>query len=640
MQTTNMLDRDTKPESEYLLGISSRYRVNYIVLILAGISFLALGLRVYCIDCTSLWFDELASLEVAQRGVGSFLTDRFGWMLVQTPLHYLTVWLTLQPLDPTLSSALVRLPSALAGAITPVVVYGLGKILFGRVQGLIAAALVSVSFIHISYSQDVRPYTIFMLFTALSVYCLLMAEQSRLGKWWIAFAAASVLNMLYSYNTLTLVLPVMAPFFLWVLWKLRPRKGESLRPFTYAAGAMFVVALVSILTLLDILSVPRIAPDLRYFSASALVTAPLELSTWFSTSGFGGQLDRVAQALMLLMMILALWPRGQRGVAKGLLLCALFVALPPIILAVLSTTNVVYQRYALFVMPFFFLLVAHGMTRTVSLAVLPGQLAHLSRFSRTFTIVALCFFVAPFALGPVAYAGITSGLATPVIDRPDYRSVSAYLTQEAKPNDIIVFAGWDPTLGLFYWKDMPPAIIFTILDPKLPVQKVAGSIYWVVSYGFALPAALTANARWTKVARFYNVIVYREDPPGGTMLTNLERFLADLEQTNPFTRDAEQVVNNVRGSIYQAQGELDLAAKAYQTAGTQFPIGGEYLRTSKGFAAHGQPERAWRDALISKSLQPQDPQLHLWLATELQVENLPDLSQAESEIARLLETAR
>src|SRR5215216_853382 len=88
-------------------------------LMLAGIFMLGLLLRLYCLDCYSIWYDEVASIEVAQRGLNAIFTDRFGWMNVQTPLHYFQVWLTMQPVDPTATSILVRLPSALAGALTP-----------------------------------------------------------------------------------------------------------------------------------------------------------------------------------------------------------------------------------------------------------------------------------------------------------------------------------------------------------------------------------------------------------------------------------------------------------------------------------------------------------------------------------------
>ena len=124
--------------------------VGYTGLLLGVIFLLALGLRAYCLDCYSLWFDEIASLEVAQYGPGFFFTDRFGWMRVQTPLHYFTVWLTTLLADPTATAFFVRLPSALAGALTPVVVYALGKEAFGRAPGLLAAGLLALSFIHLT----------------------------------------------------------------------------------------------------------------------------------------------------------------------------------------------------------------------------------------------------------------------------------------------------------------------------------------------------------------------------------------------------------------------------------------------------------------------------------------------------------
>src|SRR6266542_2759579 len=96
------------------------------------ITLLALALRLWCLDCYGLWYDEVASIEIASRGPAAILTDRFGGMLVQTPLHYLMVWLTSLPLDPASSSILVRLPSVIAGALTPLVVYGIGKEMFGR----------------------------------------------------------------------------------------------------------------------------------------------------------------------------------------------------------------------------------------------------------------------------------------------------------------------------------------------------------------------------------------------------------------------------------------------------------------------------------------------------------------------------
>jgi hypothetical protein len=99
---------------------------------------------------------------------------------------------------------------------------------------------------------------------------------------------------------------------------------------------------------------------------------------------------------------------------------------------------------------------------------------------------------------------------------------------------------------------------------------------------------------------------------------------------------AEQAVYTLRGSVEQSEGEIGDAVESYRRAGTLFPIGEEYLRTSKGFAQYGDPARAWRDALISKSLQPHDPALHRWLAELLATRGMPAQSRTETQIANRL----
>ncbi len=173
----------------------------------SAIVIIALLLRLYYLDGRGLWYDEVASVDVAQRGLLPILTDRFGWVHVQTPLYYAVVWLTTLPIDPVSSAFLVRLPSALAGALTTLVVYGLGKELFGRWQGLLASAMVALSALFISYSQDARPYALLTFFTALSVYCLLRALRTPSSGWWVAFIVATILNFYLTYFALTFVLP-------------------------------------------------------------------------------------------------------------------------------------------------------------------------------------------------------------------------------------------------------------------------------------------------------------------------------------------------------------------------------------------------------------------------------------------------
>ncbi|MDQ3707425.1 MAG: glycosyltransferase family 39 protein [Chloroflexota bacterium] len=609
--------------------------IGYTAVLLGGLFLLSLGLRVYCLDCHSLWFDEIASIEVAQYGPGFFFTDRFGWMRVQTPLHYLTVWLTMLVADPTVTAVLVRLPSALAGALTPVVVYALGKEMFGRAQGMLAAGLLSVSFIHLSYSQDVRPYTILLLLTALSAYCMLRAERTGSGKWWAAFAAASLTNILISYNVLTLVLPAMGPYLLWVLWKAWRNRDTAPRSWSYAILAVAAVGLASVPVGLDMLSVPRIPPDLSALQPVAFVSSPIELVSWFSLSGIT-ELQMLVQAPMLLFMLAGIYPLVLRSRRAGIALCLLFVVLPNSILVVLGTTNVVYQRYVLFVLPFYLLLVANGM---VTMASLPNLLPRASGITVPLKVAALV--LAAIVLVLASYSGLHYAAAPTardgnVVDRPDLRAVSQYLAGRATPQDTIIMDGWDLMISEYFWKGMPPAPTFSITDPLLSNHKVEGSIYWVVSNRFGSIPELTSDPRWAEVTHFYNMRVLREVPSGPDARSSVKAFHDLLSSDGIPTRIEEQVIYTLRGSVQQAGGELGDAVESYRRAGTFFPIGEEYLRTSRGFAERGDLSRAWRDALISKSLQPHDPALHRWLAEMLSQMNQPAESRTELEIAERL----
>lgn len=617
--------------------------VGHTALLLCAIFSLSLGLRVYCLDCYSLWFDEIASLEVAQYGPAFFFTDRFGWMRVQTPLHYLMVWLTTLVADPTTTAFFVRLPSTLAGALTTLAVYALGKEMFGRVQGLLAAGLLSVSFIHLNYSQDVRPYTVLALFTALSVYCLLRAERAGDWQWWTAFAAASIASALTSYNVLTLVLPALGPYLLWVLWKAWRNRGTAPKSLLYGVASVALVGLAALPMALDMLSVPRIPPDLRALQPLAFFTAALELVSWFSLPGVL-DLQRLVPTVMLLFMVAGIYPLVLRVRRSGIALCLLFLALPTGLLVVLGTTNVVYQRYALFVMPFYLLLVANGVVTLASLARSPQGLP--KRAPRRASAVAPALRATAVASAAIlavllSYSGLRYAVAgvdpgAVVVDRSDFRRVSDYLASRVTPQDTIIFAGWDPTVSVFYWKGKPPAPTYSVVDPLLFKRQAGGSIYWVVSYQFDAPPELSSGPRWAEVAHFYRVSVLREVPATPDIRPSVETFLEALTPSRPAVRLEEQAVYTLRGSVQQARHEIGGAVESYRRAGTLFPIGEEYLRTSRGFAERGDLSRAWRDALISKSLQPHDPALHNWLGEMLSTMGMPAESLTERQIAERL----
>lgn len=611
-----------------------------VTLALAAILLVAATLRLYCLDCQGLWYDEVSSIEVAQRGIEAIITDRFGWMRVQTPLHYLLVWLTIQPLDPTASAVLVRLPSACAGLLTPLAVYGLGKEMFGRAQGLVAALMVALSAVHISHSQDARPYSFLALFTALSIYCLLVAERTGEGRWWLAFAGATVVNMFMTYHAATLALPAVAPYLLWTLyktWRERGKRsdGEQVRA---VVASLLIIALASVPVLLDIAGVPRIPPDISLFS---LASVGDQLGRMLNRLGQVG-LERDAETrLQWALAAVALAGAGvgmlrrQWRQHRAVLLCLSMLLIPAALMALLKTTNTVFQRYVLFTMPFYFLLIANALVTLWRLF----PMKPLRAASRLAGGAVGAGILMLFGVGLFIYFNPEQHKRLSFL--PDYRGAAQYLAEKAKPEDLIILADEPPqsmqVLG-FYWRNTPPAPTFDAIDPRL-YRNAGMRIFWVVNYQQNDPAYITELEKlypqqaFTSVGQFDRLLVLEESKPGNVQAA-VERMFARMSQVRPDIRASSQSLNTLQGSIRQARGDIAGAAALYRAAGPFYLMGNEYLTTAQGFYARGERAAAWREAIMSLFMEPYSPRIHSLLSQLLAGEKLSSKEQGvEQQVA-------
>lgn len=618
------------------MDISSNNRPSYtwLWLLPAAIFLLGLALRLNCLDCLNLWYDEIASVETAQRGINAFFTDRFGWMHVQSPLHYLLVWLSVQAADPTSTAIFVRLPSALAGALTPLAVYGLGQETFGRFQALLASFFAALSIVMLDLSQDVRPYSMLAFLTVASVYCLLVAERTGSAKWWLAFALVSAANVLHAYFALTLVMPALGPYLLWVLWRLWSHRVEERKPFYYAAASFAAVVLVSVLMLVDLTQVPRIAPDVSRVSPASIANVSIEVLVWFTRFGMNNGVETVLQLASLVLALVGVYTGVKAGHGRGVLLCVLFCVVPSFMLAVLSTTNSVFPRYVLFVGPFYFLLVSNGLAFLVSARIRPS----LARVMRTTGIAVATLVTLAFMTGAYNYANPASHAS--LTYKPDFRSVAQYLTQRATARDLILFAD-DPSLGYtvtsFYWHGRPSAPAFDARDPRLFAHKQSGGIYWVMSsLNTELASRISDRDQgWSDVSRFNDVVVLHEAHPAASVLDSIASMVAKLEAIRP----DYQPVLTLQGCVAQARGDYSGAADLYRKAGSYFLSDNEYLQTAQGFANRGDMDKAWREASIAKFMRPGNPETQAWLARQLQQAGYTHESLIETQVAEALQAA-
>jgi 4-amino-4-deoxy-L-arabinose transferase-like glycosyltransferase len=614
-----------------IVGVLTTERLTW--LLVSAVFLLGLVLRVNCLDCYSLWYDEVTSVETAQRGWEGIFGYRFGWVGNQTPLHYMLVWLTAQFADPVEASTWVRLPSVLAGALTVLVVYRLGSVLVSRAHGVVAALLVALTPTLLDYSQDLRPYSMLTFLTALSVLCLTEAARGGRTLWWLGFVFSTILNLLNSVVALTFVLPPLGLYVLWLGWKLwreRSAGGEARKRFLCLGLSLLAIGCVALPTLIGVMSVPRYTAGDSSLTPADLLSLLVVLGGWFTQIKIDDPLDSIVQNSLLALAVvggfLAIRARKENGFAALPLL--LFTLVPWVIMTYFMSRYFVTPRYVLFAAPFFLLLVTYALLYPFSL--LKDSVGRGTWVGRAISALPLTITILLFGAGALSYASVEMSESFP--DRPDYRAATQYLERVAGPQDAIVFADQHAlgyTVAMLYWRNSPPAPTYDARDPRLGGYATGGDIFWVGAIKADLLEELPSIWEgWRETVIFRSVVIVRERPPAANMLDNLDHMIKRLRGLRPESRPFIALEANV----HQARGEVSEAASDYHISGQERNqvLGNEFLRTAKGFAERGQMEEAWRETAISKFMWPSNPELDRWIGQLLRDEgNAADALVAE-----------
>ncbi len=173
----------------------------------AAIGVFALALRLYGLGDKPFWLDEIASL----RRATATLPDLVGDSLYNNhyPSYFLLLWLVAKI---GTSQWLLRLPSAVFGAVGASLTCAIGSRAAGRPSGAIAGLLMAVSPFEVQFGQEARSYTLVSCLILTALFGLVRLAQepasAALPMWrngalrgaWMAYslgtaAALSVLNV-------------------------------------------------------------------------------------------------------------------------------------------------------------------------------------------------------------------------------------------------------------------------------------------------------------------------------------------------------------------------------------------------------------------------------------------------------------
>jgi uncharacterized membrane protein len=150
---------------------------------------LSFALATYKLGARSLWFDETFSIFYIQKDWPAFWHIIFNYEANQT-LYFILLkfWILLGDDEATL-----RFLSVIFATAAIPMVYLVGKELFDKKAGLVAAILLAVNGERLYYAQEVRGYSLLLFLTICSSYMAIQCVKKPSRKWWAWYVIVNVL---------------------------------------------------------------------------------------------------------------------------------------------------------------------------------------------------------------------------------------------------------------------------------------------------------------------------------------------------------------------------------------------------------------------------------------------------------------
>jgi mannosyltransferase len=160
-----------------------------------GIFAVGAALRLLALGYKSFWIDEIASVAIARRAAPVFW--HFLWHDEGNMALY---YVLLRPwLHFGYAEGVVRLLSVIPGILSIPVMYLLGRHLFGRETGILAAALLALNPCAIAVSQEARAYSFLVLGVLLSTYLFVLLIEAPSYKLACGYAIIAGLTCYFHY---------------------------------------------------------------------------------------------------------------------------------------------------------------------------------------------------------------------------------------------------------------------------------------------------------------------------------------------------------------------------------------------------------------------------------------------------------
>lgn len=165
-------------------------------------------LRFWDLGYSHFYGDETKTLYLDKTvtAVNFILDQRKG------PVQFLVAWF-MEKVSGGYNEFYIRLPFAIAGTLSVLVLYLLSKKFFGVKAALISTFLYSVSGFSVAFSRTAQYQSFLMLFGLLSVYLFITALETKKSSWYVISALAFVCAMYSHYDAIFFLIPIVYMFF-------------------------------------------------------------------------------------------------------------------------------------------------------------------------------------------------------------------------------------------------------------------------------------------------------------------------------------------------------------------------------------------------------------------------------------------
>jgi 4-amino-4-deoxy-L-arabinose transferase-like glycosyltransferase len=376
-----------------------------------------------------LWTDEALTVTVTAWDLPRLLAMLFR-VDISPPVHYVYLWAWRHVSD---AIWVARLSSVVPGVLSVALLYALGRRLYGRFGGIVAAVLLAVTPLHVYQSDQARYPALITLFAVAAAWALARLAGGERRAAAGVFAASTIL-MLYTHNFGVLV---AVAFF--VVSALAHRDAALRRPLHVAWTAIAIAGLAWTPMLVRQLGMRQAAGGGEHVPISLVLplvgvyfttgftdwNLPFFWSRLFLSAGAAGGTPglmlnaALAAPLFLLAGVGAFARPADGGSTARRLLAPLWFAVPLALFFAASLLLDIYRPY--YLLPFLpaLLLLAGG-----------GAQA-LARRSRIAAALATAIVVA-------IPAGALVDYFRPPVVKEDWPGIARTLAEEGRPGDVVV----------------------------------------------------------------------------------------------------------------------------------------------------------------------------------------------------------